>query len=368
MDRGFTVTKVLALTGHPIEAAGARYRVLQFLPALRERGFEIEHHSFFSSQEWTNLYEAGAGVDRAMAMLRGTARRAMQLARARSFDVLWVHIWLHPITFPPFDLALRALEVPVVFDFDDAFYAPVGGFADRLRDRNWSIRMMHRAHTVVAGSEHIRSFVQQHAERVEVLPTAVDTDLFTPRDLSVEANERPVIGWVGSHSTASCLEQVYPALERLSRTHDFTLRIIGAGTQRPLDGVRVEWLPWRIENEVRNFRDLDIGLYPLHDTELARGKHGFKLNQYRAVGVPTVASRVGANPDLIVDGVDGFLASTTEEWHDALARLLTDVGLRRRVGLAARADVEREASLRSCVARLDEVLRRAQRATSRANA
>ena len=36
------------------------------------------------------------------------------------FDVIWIHHWLHPFTFPPFDIALRALGVPVIYDFDIA--------------------------------------------------------------------------------------------------------------------------------------------------------------------------------------------------------------------------------------------------------
>ena len=351
--------RILALTGHPVEAAGARHRILQFLPGLRERGFQIEHSSFFTSSDWEQLYAPNAGAHRALALLRGTGRRARQLLRARNFDLLWVHLWLHPITFPPFDAALRALNIPLVYDFDDAFYAPNGGFADRLRDRHWTTRMMRRAHTVVAGSDYIRDYVQQYSERVEVLPTAVDTDRFTPRDFDAERNPRPVIGWVGSHSTARYLDQLYPVLERLAQKHDFLLRIIGAGKEVSLSGVRAEWLPWRLENEVDNFRQLDIGLYPLQEDEFASGKHGFKMHQYMAVAVPTVASAVGVNPKIIQHGETAFLASNPDDWYTALDALLTNEPMRRRVGYASRNDVVAHASLRACLDRIDGILRSA---------
>ena len=100
--------------------------------------------------------------------------------------------------------------------------------------------MMRRAHTVVAGSDRIEEFVRRYNSRIENLPTAVDTDSFTPRDFARDRNTIPVIGWVGSHWTARYLEQVYPALQRLARDHEFVLRIIGADREVALPGVRTE--------------------------------------------------------------------------------------------------------------------------------
>jgi len=289
----------------------------------------------------------------------GTARRAVQLASARHYDVILVHPWLHPITFPPFDLALRALGIPVVYDLDDAFYAPIGSAADRLRDRGWTVRLMRVAHTVIAGSERIRDFVRQHNSAVEVIPTAIDTDRFIPRDRERERNPLPVIGWVGSHSTAPYLEPLYPVIQRLAREYQFVFRVVGAGHKVPLPGVNVEWQPWTLEQEVEHFRDLDIGLYPLQDNELARGKHGFKLHQYMATGVPTVAAAIGLNPSIIRHGENAFLASNPDEWYSTLAALLRDEALRQRVGSAGRSFVETHASLRMCGTQLATILRRA---------
>jgi glycosyltransferase involved in cell wall biosynthesis len=351
--------RVLALTGHPVEAAGARHRVIQYLPGLRARGFRVDHHAFFDREAFAILYAPKHRLDKARALVEGTLKRAAWLSRGRSYDVILIHHWLHPFTFPPFDVALRRLGTPVVYDLDDAYYAPVGSLGDRLRDKGWTLRTMRTAHTVIAGSEHIRQFVRQHNPSVEVLPTAIDTDRFTPRDFERDRNPLPVIGWVGSHSTAEHLELVYPAILRLAKTHEFVFRVIGAGLEVPLPGVRAEWLPWKLEREVDNFRDLDIGLYPLKDSELARGKHGFKMFQYMTVGVPAVVSDFGANSGIVRHGENAFLASSSEAWHAALVQLLDDDALRRRVGGAGRSYVETECSVRSCSERLVTILRRA---------
>src|SRR5262249_4606734 len=160
------------------------------------------------------------------ALVTGTLRRSVELMSARRYDVILVHIWIHPMTFPPFDAALRLLGVPLVYDFDDAYFS-VGSFADRLRDRGWATRMMRVAHTVITGSEYIRDMIRPHNSRVEILPTAIDTDRFAPRDFDKERNPRPVIGWVGSQPTTPYLESLYPVIQRLAQSHDFVFRVIG---------------------------------------------------------------------------------------------------------------------------------------------
>ena len=52
-----------------------------------------------------------------------------------------------------------------------------------------------------------------------------------------------------------------------------------------------------------------------------------------------VASPVGVHREMIEPGVSGQLASTLEEWEDALERLITDESLPARLGAAGHAYV-----------------------------
>ncbi len=56
------------------------------------------------------------------------------------------------------------------------------------------------------------------------------------------------------------------------------------------------------------------------------------------MGTATVASPTEPFRDAIDEGVNGLLASTTDEWIDAMNRLLTDELLRERIGHRARRD------------------------------
>ena len=87
-----------------------------------------------------------------------------------------------------------------------------------------------------------------------------------------------------------------------------------------------------------------VGIMPLPDDEVSRGKCGLKALQCMATGRPVVASPVGANIQIVRDGENGFLASSTREWVDALSRLAVDRALCACLGKTARATVERSYS------------------------
>ena len=84
---------------------------------------------------------------------------------------------------------------------------------------------------------------------------------------------------------------------------------------------------------------------PLNDDLWSRGKCGFKILQYFSVGIPVVASPVGINSDIVEHGVNGFLATSPDEWDKYLSALIGDEALRKRMGAAGRRTVEEKYSL-----------------------
>jgi glycosyltransferase involved in cell wall biosynthesis len=96
---------------------------------------------------------------------------------------------------------------------------------------------------------------------------------------------------------------------------------------------------------------------PLPDEPWTRGKCGYKLIQYMACGLPVVASPVGVNADIVRHGENGFLAATEGQWAEALAQLITQPDLRRRMGSAGRQRVQSEFSLQVLAPRLEKLLR-----------
>jgi glycosyltransferase involved in cell wall biosynthesis len=98
--------------------------------------------------------------------------------------------------------------------------------------------------------------------------------------------------------------------------------------------------PWSEACEGADLAGADIGISWLPDDLWSQGKCGLTVLQYMAAGLPVIANPVGIQAGLVRDGETGFLARTPEDWHEAVARLTADPGLRKRMGLAGRAFVE----------------------------
>ena len=76
-----------------------------------------------------------------------------------------------------------------------------------------------------------------------------------------------------------------------------------------------------------------------------------------AAGLPVVATRGGALPEVVVHGETGFLVDRgdTQGLNDAIATLLANPTLRARMGAAGRKRVEELFTWEQCVARLNEL-------------
>jgi colanic acid/amylovoran biosynthesis glycosyltransferase len=77
-----------------------------------------------------------------------------------------------------------------------------------------------------------------------------------------------------------------------------------------------------------------------------------------AAGVPLVATAVGAIPDFVTDGEDGFLVAPRDPpaLADRINRLLDDEALRRRIAQRVRERAPREFAIECGVARVREVI------------
>ena len=141
------------------------------------------------------------------------------------------------------------------------------------------------------------------------------------------------------------------------------MRVLLIGSGNIELGMPVEVRPWSEATEAVNLQEIDVGIMPLPDEPFEQGKCGYKLLQYMASGLPSVASPVGANRQIIDEGRTGNLATTQEEWIRALEVLKKDSAKRLEMGKASRLKVEQTYSLRAQAPRILEVLDKARRAS-----
>ena len=331
--------KILALTRYGRLGASSRLRTFQYRGPLAGLGIELDIRPLFGD-DYVNAIYGDAG--RARVAFVAVARRLKRLLSSADHDALWVEKEALPWLPAFLELALLPSRMPLILDYDDAVFHRYDMHRSRMVRALLGAkldRLMARADLVVAGNDYLAARARQAgARQVEIVPTVVDLDRYPVRPGA--GSDRLTVGWIGSPGTASYLDVVKPVLRGLSETMPLKAIAIGARADQ-LAGSPFETAGWSEESEVDVLRTIDIGIMPLQDTPWERGKCGYKLIQYMALGLPVVASPVGVNVRIVRSGVNGFLATTADDWHAALARLAGDAALRAAFGGAGRSDVEK---------------------------
>lgn len=357
---------MLALSPMPEEGAGCRFRISQFIPYLESHGVEVVLSPLFTTEFFRLVYKPGRYFQKAAAFAASSLKRFDSLRDLSRFDVVLIYREIFPIGPALVERLLTMRKrPPIVFDFDDAIFLPSVSEANRviaaLKFPGKVTSIIRHSDHVIAGNEYLAGFARRFSDAVTVIPTCVDTTKFVPRsDRRSEGAGRSsdlVIGWIGSPTTVPYIRGLAEALRRLAERRRFRLRLSGADEPIDIPGVTVDNPSWALNREVELFNTCDIGVYPLDDSEWSKGKCGFKAIEFMACGVPVVASAVGVNREIIEDGVNGFLASSVDEWVEKLTRLIDDAPLRARFAKAGRQTIEARYALHLNAPKLAAVLR-----------
>jgi glycosyltransferase involved in cell wall biosynthesis len=326
--------------------------VYQYLPFLAAHGIATRVVPFWPRSEAGPPASSPAG--RTAARARTLARVLVLSALAPRYDVTLVQRVLLPSTLQRL-IAHRTRRL--VFDVDDAIYTTHPGMADAerwaARARPRFTRMLELSDAAFVSTPVLAAEAHRHQSRVFELPSPVDCERYQPRHIA--ERRHVVVGWIGSPSTTMYLRPLLPVCRRLAARHR-GLRFEAVGADPRIDLEPFEVRPWSLATELDDLGGFDIGVMPLTDDEWARGKAGYKLLQYLACGIASVASPVGASADLLRGGETGLPATGADEWERALTTLIEDPGFRRRLGHAGRALVEQEYSLARWAPRFEAAL------------
>jgi glycosyltransferase involved in cell wall biosynthesis len=348
--------RILALPRYGRLGASSRLRTFQYLPWLRRAGIDVQVQCLFEDEYVRSIYINKIAW---RSIIFGYLKRVSALLASRSFDAVFVEKEALPWISSAIELGLLPRRVRLVLDYDDAVFHRydnhrlpmvrrlLGGKLDEL---------MRRADLVTVGNDYLGSRATAAGSvRVERLPTVIDLDRYVLSQTISKDEREIVVGWIGSPSTAGYLRQISGVMSDLSRRYRIQCVAIGSRPDQ-LIGTPFVSAPWHEDTEVASIRGFDIGIMPLPDAPWERGKCGYKLIQYMACGLPVVASRVGANHDIVNSGENGFLAEGDGEWTGAIERLILDTSLRARMGAAGRRRVEDEFCLQVQGPRLAHLL------------
>lgn len=331
---------MLVLTKYDRNGASSRYRSLQYLDYFEQAGIRCTVAPLFSTRYLEFKYARGRAA--ISEVIRAFVHRLRALTKARRYDVVFVQAELIPYFPAVLERLLVFLGCNYIVDYDDALFHQYDMHRSPLIRKALTRKIatvMRKASAVVVGNAYLAGYAHRAgASNVHLLPTVIDLHRYSTMP-SRRQDEVFTIGWIGSPSTAKYLHVIHPALAEMCADGRSRVRLIGSG---PVDlpGVDVEVVAWDEATEVDEMRTFDVGVMPLTDDPWSRGKCGFKLIQYMACGLPTVASPVGVNSEIVEQGVNGFIAPDLDAWVLALSRLRDDVLLRRRLGETGRSIVE----------------------------
>lgn len=330
--------RILFIAPYPhAQAPSQRFRFEQYIPMLKETGFDIEVHPFLSEKDWAPLYKEGSFLRKGWSMIRSFMRRCLLLFKIRKFDYIFIHREASMIGPPIFEYIIaKVLQKKYIYDFDDAIWLPNYSQSNakfhRLKAYGKVKKIIRWADQIVVGNEFLAKFAKQYNSKVEIIPTTID--LVNVHNLKTTHQEDVIrIGWTGSHTTMEYLPMLVPTLEKLSQEFPIVFRVI-SNHPPEIELNCLEYVKWNKESEIEDLAAIHIGVMPLEDTVWAQGKCGFKGLQYMALEIPAVLSNVGVNSEIIEDGKNGFLCNSEDDWYDALLQLIKDLELRKKIGKA----------------------------------
>jgi len=186
-------------------------------------------------------------------------------------------------------------------------------------------------------------------ERVNLWQRGVDTETFQPHLASLEMRSRlsqghpeaPLLLYVGRLSAEKEIDRIKPVLESIP---DARLALVGDGPNRQtlekhFAETHTNFVGYLGGQELASaFASSDAFVFPSRTETL-----GLVLLEAMAAGCPVVAARSGGIPDIVEDGVNGYLFDPTDESGAIVATqdLLSRTQEREILRQNARAEAER---------------------------
>ncbi len=186
-------------------------------------------------------------------------------------------------------------------------------------------------------------------ERVRLWQRGVDTETFQPHLASLEMRSRlsqghpeaPLLLYVGRLSAEKEIDRIKPVLESIPNAR---LALVGDGPNRQVlekhfAGTHTNFVGYLAGQELASaFASSDAFVFPSRTETL-----GLVLLEAMAAGCPVVAARSGGIPDIVEDGVNGYLFDPTDENGAIVATrsLLAQTETREMIRQNARHEAER---------------------------
>lgn len=306
-----------------------RYRVLNKAEQLRKHGFAVKVVNLSDFQ---------------LSMAQNASR---------------IIIYRSPISPELLRLCHLAKEYgkPVFFDIDDLVFDTV--YTDQLSYtqglnsvekgnydagvRNYGY-MLENCDGAITSTNQLQEELYKYQSKVLLNRNLASDDLIAIssqyiKDYSQTSDIVKIGYFSGSISHNENFELIKPAIKQLlTKYSNVQLHIVGIldipQDMKPFENqiVTHDYVDW--DKLPALISEVDINLAPLVDSIFNRAKSEIKWIEAALVKVPTVASKIGAFSDVVIDGETGLLA-TDDQWFDKLEALVLSPDLRQKLAESA---------------------------------
>jgi glycosyltransferase involved in cell wall biosynthesis len=147
-----------------------------------------------------------------------------------------------------------------------------------------------------------------------------------PRNTSKLDNDIALVMGMGAN-----VQYVLPFLEKVCEQQNYRITVISESIPVSSKHIFKIWTPYSWVEEARS---CSVALC-YHDKDRFPAKGNVKVTMPMALGLPVIAVPILSYQEAVTNGVEGFIASTQEEWMEALYKL-KDPYLRMNMALLAR--------------------------------
>lgn len=342
--------KILVISPHPEGfAPGQRLKYEQYFEYFKKNDIEVIVSPFISEKFLKIIYRKGYILHKIYFTISGYFQRIKDIFRIKKYDGLYIFLYVTPFGPPIFEWVYTKIQPNFIYDIDDLVYLKrknrENPIAEKLRGRSKIPFLIKRAKHVITCTPYLDDYAKNFNLNTTDISSTIDTDKYIPKIKKVESLNI-TIGWSGSHSTVNYLNMLGNVLHQIQAKYGVKILVIGDASFS-ITNVSVEAINWSLSTEVEDLKRIDIGLYPLPDEKWVYGKSGLKALQYMALGIPTIATAVGANFRIIEDGISGFLVENEIQWYNTIEKLILNPNLRTEIGLRGRERVEKFYSIKA---------------------
>jgi glycosyltransferase involved in cell wall biosynthesis len=316
-----------------------RFRFEHYIGSNNTTELKFTEKAFFTPKTWAVLHKKNHFSQKIRGIFVGFIKRFFLLFTIFKYDFVFIHREAAPIGPPVFEwLISKVFRKKIIYDFDDAIWISAASDANPGVDKlkcTWKVKKICGYSTIVSvGNNFLGEYAKQYCNDVRVIPTVVNTE--TQHNRLKNHDDVPLcIGWTGTFTNFYNLQKITGIITELKKKHAFTFLII-ADKDPEFKELDYVFQKWNVHSEIDDLLKIHIGLMPLENSEIEMGKCAFKAIQYMSLGIPPVASPVGANRTVVENEITGFWADNCQEWYRTLETLLTDKLLRERIGIEAR--------------------------------